>query len=638
MTFFSPINTETTRRLLKFAVVGASGVIVNEVVTMLFLLLLGGVFSQIIRTNASVFMGWFFSVLSNYLLNYHWTWKDRINEGSGSVLSRVHKYYMSAIVAFFVQALTVNVLASFFGWSVSKVLMWNLIGIGGGTIVNFMLADKWVFNNRRATNYGLWAVLFVILLTSIKLFYVQNVGLVADEAYYWEWSRRLALSYFDHPPMVAYLIALTTKLFGDTTTAIRLGAIVLAGATSLLIYDLGRQMLSARTAFAAMAVLNSTLIFFVGSLIITPDTPQIFFWALGINLCWRALHRRNLGHWILGGAAVGLGLLSKYTFVLFIPSLFLFLILSRDDRHWLKKPGPYLMAICAFLVFLPVIIWNYQQNWVSFAFQLNHGLGNTKTASLRWLADFLAGQTAMVSPVLFVAFLGAIGIEFIKGMKSHRKETLFLSTFSAFVFFFFLLISLRSKVEANWPVPAYLTGFLLLSCSYDRNRRKWKYAPLLAGFGVTLSIVITSIALAQVYFPFLPLEAGKNPVARTMGWHQLASRVEAHRSTEGQLLPVVTDRYQYSALLAYYLPDHPETYTLAPHRRAQQYEVWNQYDKLTSQDVLYITNTPAIHCEVKRYFSSTQFLEHVEITWQHKQIRSFYIFRCTGFKGFTRRW
>ncbi|MCH7858119.1 MAG: glycosyltransferase family 39 protein [Candidatus Marinimicrobia bacterium] len=621
------------QRFLKFAAVGASGILVNEAVTGLSLFLSSDITSDILRTNSAVLFGWVVSVITNFLLNYHWTWKDRMTDQIGSPFGTLLKYYISAMAAFLVQLFTVNLLATFFGWEVSKVLVWNLFGIGAGLMVNFRFADKWVFSRHGTMNYDLSALLFVVFLTGIKLFTMQHVSLVADEAYYWEWSRQLAWGYFDHPPMVAWLIALTTWLGGHSATAVRFSAFVLTGGVSLLIYDMGRKMFTPQIAFAAIVILNTTLLYAVGAMIMTPDIPQLFFWTLALHLVWRALQHSTLSHWIIGGLVIGLGLLAKYTAILLLPAIFIYLALSRDDRHWLREPGPYLMVLCAFLVFMPVIWWNYQHAWVSFRFQLHHGIGTPKTVSLRYLVEYIGGQAAVVSPLLFLGFLAAIGHGLIRGIKENNRAYLFLSVTSAAIFLFFMLTALTSRTEANWAAPTYVAGSLLLTAAYEQTWRKIKFAPLLAGLSIAVSVGLTLLAFIEMHASLLPIPARQHPVARAVGWDQVAARVAVHRSAEGQPRLIVADRYQYAALLAYHLPDHPQVTTFAPHRRPNQYDTWQRSALLSGQEVLYITNTDTLPPAVARAFTDHRFLERVDITWRGQKLRSITLFLCTGFSG-----
>lgn len=621
-------------RFVKFSLVGVSGIIVNELITGISLVILTDFSSVVIRANVSVFFGWFTSVLTNFLLNYYWTWKDRKAQDSTPLIHKLGKYYISAAAAFVVQLSVVTLLAIAFGWSPANILLFNLAGILLGTVVNFALADKWVFG-ASPYNHTLLAFLFILLVTVFKLVFIQEIGLVHDEAYYWDWSRRLSWGYFDHPPMVAFFIALTTKLLGNAPFVIRLPAILGIAGTSLVMYDLGRKLFDSKTSLIAMIISNSTLICFVGSLVMTPDIPQVFFWTLTVNLFWRALRGHNLLLWIMTGLCIGLGLQSKYTFILIIPSFFLFLILSKSERDWIRNFEPYLMVIVALLVFLPVVIWNYQHNWISFLFQLQHGLGTEKTISLRWMDDFWIGQAIVTSPILFIGFLAALWYGVKQGVTSNNTKFLYLFSLSAPIFFFFLLSSLRSKVDINWPIPAYISGILLLTAVYYKEWHLSKRIRIWAKIGVALSVMLVVLALIEVYLPFLPIKPSRNPVSSARGWEQLAERVDFFRTESKNTLTIVTDRYQYSALLAFYLPGQPETYCLAPQRRFNQYELWGNYNKLLGKDVLYVTKKKELSGEIERLFRDVVKLEELHITWDESVIRTVSIYLCRGFRGYT---
>lgn len=134
-----------TPRLVKFGLVGGSGVLINELVTGIGLFTLPTTLSAVSRSNIAVFLGWITSVLTNFLLNYHWTWKDRKDTFSSLPIYQLSKYYISAIAAFIVQISVVNSLAVLIGWDPLKILGYNLIGILSGMLINFLMADKWVF-------------------------------------------------------------------------------------------------------------------------------------------------------------------------------------------------------------------------------------------------------------------------------------------------------------------------------------------------------------------------------------------------------------------------------------------------------------------------------------------------------------
>ena len=133
------------RRFMKFAIVGFSGVVVNEAITALTLWFGGKINAHILRTNLAVFMGWATSVISNFLLNYYWTWKDRPRVHATKLLTKLGAYYVTATAALVIQATIVNIMAHLLGWQTIRILLYNLLGMAGGTLINFLLADKWVF-------------------------------------------------------------------------------------------------------------------------------------------------------------------------------------------------------------------------------------------------------------------------------------------------------------------------------------------------------------------------------------------------------------------------------------------------------------------------------------------------------------
>ncbi len=215
-------------------------------------------------------------------------------------------------------------------------------------------------------------LLFFLLLsvTILRLLYSRSLTLDPDETYYWEWSRHLALSYYDHPPLVAYLISLFTRLGGNSALFVRMGAVTLALGATLLLYFLAKDMFrEEKIAFLSALLFIIVPIFSVGAIVITPDTPLSFFWILSLYFLYKVATREKSGWWYLLGISLGLGLLSKYTMILFVPSLFLFLLLSGKNRKWLLRKELYLALFIALLLFSPVIFWNSQHAWISFRFQ-----------------------------------------------------------------------------------------------------------------------------------------------------------------------------------------------------------------------------------------------------------------------------
>ena len=175
---------------------------------------------------------------------------------------------------------------------------------------------------------------FIGILFVLKLIYLFFIPITPQEAYYWYYSQNPDLSYFDHPPMAAYSIWLGTNLFGDNIFGVKFMAVIWYMLTNLLLYKtvsrFVEHFLTERNkyslAFLTIILYNLTLFAHIYSITIVPDTPLIFFWLLVIYAVQERIITDNKNWWLLAGAALGLGLVSKYTTVLIIGSIFFFFL------------------------------------------------------------------------------------------------------------------------------------------------------------------------------------------------------------------------------------------------------------------------------------------------------------------------
>lgn len=184
-------------------------------------------------------------------------------------------------------------------------------------------------------------VALLLLSTVVRAFFSWRLGLGDAEAYYWTWSRHLALSYYDHPPMVAWLIALGTAL-GEQTLFVRLASLLLFNGVAWLLYGLTREITGrAQTGLVAVAILHLVPAFFIGGMTATPDIPLAFFWLASIRLLDLAVRRDRPALFLASGAAVGLAFLSKY-FAIILPLVFLIYLAAPERRRFLRTPWPWL--------------------------------------------------------------------------------------------------------------------------------------------------------------------------------------------------------------------------------------------------------------------------------------------------------
>jgi len=196
--------------------------------------------------------------------------------------------------------------------------------------------------------------IFLSAITVFRLGYALILPVAPQEAYYWNYSRHMALSYFDHPPLAAYFIKLTT-LLGVSNFSLHLAAILLSFIMSLVIYRLAAMLFDENTAFWSGVTINIAFIYALGSLIITPDTPMLLFWCLSMIACYRIDQSGQKIWWILLGFFIGAGFMAKYTIIFAGLGAILYFVTSRTRRTWFRTPWPYMSIAVAVITAMPVI-------------------------------------------------------------------------------------------------------------------------------------------------------------------------------------------------------------------------------------------------------------------------------------------
>ena len=249
-----------------------------------------------------------------------------------------------------------------------------------------------------------WALTAVT--TFLRLSVIGKLGLTVDEAHYWVYSKFLDLSYYDHPPLIGYIIKLFTDIFGINEFVVRLPSVIIFVLTSWLFYLCVKKLFNEKIAFIGAALLNVLPVFsFLGAVVTIPDSPLSLFWMLSFYLFINIIETGQKKYWYLMGITIGFAFLSKYTAVMIYPSIILFLICSKEHRFWLARKELYLSMVISFIIFLPVIVWNIQNNWASFGFQLQHGFGKSLPSfSFTLFGRSIGAQAGYVSPFLFIFY------------------------------------------------------------------------------------------------------------------------------------------------------------------------------------------------------------------------------------------
>jgi hypothetical protein len=339
-----------------------------------------------------------------------------------------------------------------------------------------------------------WFMGLLLAVTAWKAFAAANLGLIFDECYYWAWSLHPQACYFDHPPLTAWLIASAHSLFGHTPMAVRFWALVSGVVLCVAGRLLAGEMFGPAAGNRAGILLLLAPIFAGNSLLMTPDTVLAPAWGLALLFAWRGSRTgAPMSWWLATGAAAGIGMLGKYTMVLFFAGLGLLWLTSAGKRKRLFLGG--LMAgIVALMFFVPVIWWNSRHDWVSFAHQLNHGFRNEHRMLINFgnLADYAAFLVVLVSPVL--------GLLCFRSAATRRSDERFryLAIFFWTVVLFFGFSAAKAHIEANWPMTAFISGLIMVAGDWNRYGRGWRKAALI------VLLVADIAAVAGVVFLCLP--------------------------------------------------------------------------------------------------------------------------------------
>jgi len=424
-------------------------------------------------------------------------------------------------------------------------------------------------------------VAFIIGLLSfliLRLCLATARQLVPDEAVYWTWSRHLALGYLDHPPMVAYLIRLSTLLLGSTELGVRMPAALLAvGSAGVLVALAWRVSGDVRlTGFVALVWLSSPLLAVLGG-VMTPDTPAFFFSCCALAsaiLAVRSGDGKEGGWWVAFGVFCGLGMLSKYTVALLPASVGLALIASAEGRRHLRRPWIYVGALLALAIFSPVLWWNDQHQWASFRYQLNHGAGEGTVhgIAISELLGFVGGQMLVWTPILFILGIAALWIYWRRWFDGQdedraRLENLVLLWAGTMPLLLFGIMSLRAHSEINWPGFAYapislLTGKYLVE-RWDGRRVQW----------AKIGCIVAASIMVVMQAPKLLFRIGIKPAPMVQMYESRPLGImmdEEAREAPGAT--VVCNRHQDAAVASFYMKGQPDIWAVSDGSRLTAFD------------------------------------------------------------------
>lgn len=391
----------------------------------------------------------------------------------------------------------------------------------------------------------------IAILTLVRMVAAANAGLLWDEPYYWMWAQRLAAGYYDHPPMVAWWIALSTLAAGDGALGIRLIFVLNIVAVSFAAYGIGRTLFGERIGWLSALWVNVTPLIGIAGFMATPDGPSTLFWTLAVFAFARLATTERGPWWLAVGAFAGLGLLSKYTNLFLGLGIVLALALDPRLRRWFASPWLWAGGIVAVAIFLPVVLWNASHDWISFRFQFGR-LGEA-TFTPVFLLTLLVVQPLLFNPLAAV-FVGRGVHLWWRGGDDDGVRALRLLLLTALPAVVFILFqATHGEVLQHWLAPVFpaLTVAAVAAASTIAEERQWLVRRIrtdVVPFGLMAMVVVYIYALTPLdrFYP------GADPLNAVRGWPAYAATIEAKRAEAGAAW-IGTAGYDLTAELTYEL-------------------------------------------------------------------------------------
>jgi 4-amino-4-deoxy-L-arabinose transferase-like glycosyltransferase len=450
-------------------------------------------------------------------------------------------------------------------------------------------------------------VLFIIVLSALRLAVIGGIPITPDEAYYWTWSRHLAVCYYDQPGMVAWVDWLSALPWERVTVfSLRLPAALLSGLSAWALFLCYRDYRDDEREAAVFAMVFSLLPFsFLAGLIMIHDTAFLPWLALSFWALTRLT--KNDGRpadWLFLALAITGAMYAKFSAVMIGWGLVLYMIWSPKGRRWWRTWRPYGAGALSGLLYLPVVVWNARHGWISVhaVGELTARTGITWSDRLGWVMEYVGSQVGIFSPLLGLAVFAAL----IKGVREAWKrpgdDRVVLPVCMALpVFLYFLQQSFKSPVFGNWPGVAYIpAGMLAMSEifpllkpeSQGVGRARMVKWFILAGLVLNLTFLFLATIELRTFI-FRPMLAKMGAAAKLNerlnndfgGWDEMAAVVEQERPRADFIM---ARRYQVASVLEFKLPDQPFVECYNQGQRGNQWDLWSGLAQKKGKNALYV--------------------------------------------------
>lgn len=346
--------------------------------------------------------------------------------------------------------------------------------------------------NRSYSKKVVWLILVVSVLKLISASLLEPGN---DEVYYWTYAIQPDWNHFDHPPMVGWLIRITTlNLHWVNSVSLRLGSILCAAISSWFIFKTGKLLANEKAGWYTALIYNcSVYTGFIAGLFILPDSPQMPFWTGAMYIMAHLFIKNDdqkVSIWLLLGLMIGLAALCKVHGLYLWAGFGLFMLMRRIK--WLLNWRLYAGVAVTLICILPIVYWNVLNDFITYRF---HSERVTHT-TIQWdmLGREIGGEFAYQNPVIFILLLMSLIALLRNKIRFERKKTaVWLLCMSLPMIFLFWGISLLNPTLPHWSGPGYIPLFLVGGLYLEK--RSFKIVP---GFIKVAASLVTIVLVAGI--------------------------------------------------------------------------------------------------------------------------------------------
>jgi 4-amino-4-deoxy-L-arabinose transferase-like glycosyltransferase len=373
--------------------------------------------------------------------------------------------------------------------------------------------------------------IFIIIVAIIKIFFSFFIELGNDESYYYTYALQPQLNYFDHPPLVGFLIRLTTlNLTFVNDVLLRLGAIICCAIASVLIYQIATKLHNEIAGWYAVLIYNFSIYTgIIAGFFILPDSLQMPFWCAALWLMCHLIVNNNdkkISTWFWLGLAIGLACLCK------IHSLYLWvgfgLYILFYKTKWLLNWRLYCSVLISIICLLPILIWNINNHFITYQFH-SQRVANT---SIQWhsLLQEIVGEMLYQNPVIWILIVVALFQKYKHKTLNLQLQTpnKFLIFLSLPMIFFFWSLSLLNDILPHWSGPAFIPLYIFAAIYLaKKTNKKMPVTLTIAGF-----LLFSVMMIATIIIHFYPSNFGSKdkgnfgencPTLDISGWQHFSA-------------------------------------------------------------------------------------------------------------------